>query len=146
MLPAAAVVTIVVAAVTARAGVDAWAAGRSRCPAARAGEQRMALLVDGISTRPVGTPLDVAYDVCGLPPGRGFRTRLSLVGRGSVATVRTGTASLLVDEFATGPAMRRRRTLDVRGLPPGPYTLFLMVLDEDGRRRDEEVDFTLTPR
>ena len=112
--------------------------GPSLCPAA-SDSAGFLLLLDPVPSRPAGSDLEVFYDVCGLASGTTYSSRLrlsrqdeglkKLFGGGSKPVIAT------FQERAEGPATRRRRTIGLEVVRPGPYTLELMVTDNRGRAR-----------
>ena len=129
---------------------------RSRCPAiagtqdinpdgvvGRPAAPRMSLLVDGIRSEQRGD-LEVYYDVCGLDKGTDFSTRISVVKNESGFRRLIGGVSPVAesfDESASGPAMRRHRTLSLDEMPAGTYTLFVSVTDPAGKRQTKDIEF-----
>jgi hypothetical protein len=95
------------------------------------------------AARPIrqGSGADVYYDVCGLPKGTGFTTRVT------IARTESGLARLLrrteesvsgkYDDTAPGAAARRHVTLDMDGMSGGSYWVNVLVTDDKGRRREE---------
>lgn len=108
---------------------------RSRCEAARTG---FTVMVDGAPAS-VQRDLDVYYDVCGLTPGTAFTTRVVLTRQGVVRRRSPGGAprssSVTYQETASGPAIRRHRSLTLRALPAGTYSVSVVVEDDRRRRR-----------
>ena len=137
---------------------------RSRCPQANASTATMALedsahhgrpggfslLVDALGTRRAGSDLDIYYDVCGLEEGAAFTTRVSVVKNESGLRRLFGSSvdpiAVSYDETARGPAIRRHRALSFEAMPPGSYTVDIVVTDGSGRRREKDLEFQVFTR
>ena len=50
------------------------------------------------------------------------------------------------DETADKPAIRRHRTLDFSEMPPGTYSLAVVVTDAKGRKREADTEFEVVAR
>lgn len=96
------------------------------------------VLVDEVGTTDGET--EVYYDVCGLSEGTSYTTRISVTKHESGLKRLLGRSvepvTLTFDEKAGGPAVRRHRTLDMRGMPVGSYRVSVSVTDDKGRRRE----------
>jgi serine/threonine-protein kinase len=129
---------------------------RSRCPLpnARAGgdtassrgaPKPFTLLVDAVGTNRQGANLQVYYDVCGLEADAAFTTHVSVTRSSSAIKRLLGVGvepiALSFDEQASGPAVRRHRTLSFADKPAGSYLLGVVVVDGKGRRRERLVEF-----
>ncbi|HEU4643435.1 MAG TPA: serine/threonine-protein kinase [Gemmatimonadaceae bacterium] len=131
-------------------------AHRSRCPrVAVAGDSAapssaFSVLVDAVGARESGDDLDVYYDVCGLERGTGFRTRVAVVKNESGLRRLLGHSvdpvTARFDESADGVATRLHHTLELGDVPPGSYSLSVVVTDERGRRRERGVEFVVRER
>ena len=137
---------------------------RSRCPelnastaatplgdAAHPGRPRgFSILADAVGTQPGGSDLDIYYDVCGLEEGTAFSTRVSVVKNESGLRRLFGSSVepivVSYDETARGPATRRHRTLSFEAMPPGSYTMDIVVIDGSGRRREKDLEFQVIAR
>lgn len=113
---------------------------RSRCPAAAA-PHAFTLMVDDAGAIRQGGDAEVYYDVCGLEKGTAFTTRVTITRDESGLSRLLGRSSVPVtakyEESAGGPATRRHRSLDMDGMPGGPYWVNVVVTDDKGRRREE---------
>ena len=129
---------------------------RTRCPrvAATGGAgsaarpKSFSVLLDAVSSQSTGDNLDVYYDVCGLESGTTFTTSLRVHQNGSGLRRLFGRApgpvTASYDEEASGPAVRRHRTLDFDEMPAGSYTVDLTVTDANGRVREKATEFQVT--
>ena len=125
---------------------------RSRCPrvpvasvadsnGAAPKTRAFALMVDDAGAIRSGSDAEVYYDVCGLEKGATFTTRVTiaksesgldrLFGRGPAPVTQR------YDESASGPSVRRHRSLDIDGMSAGAYWVSVTVTDEKGRHREE---------
>ncbi|MEO7714322.1 MAG: serine/threonine-protein kinase [Gemmatimonadaceae bacterium] len=131
---------------------------RSRCPtsparpsgvgdsaASIASARTFDVRVDAPRSRVVGRDMDVYYDVCGLDAGS-VRTRL-VVTKQESGLKRLFNAvdpvAVSFDDDVSGPRTRRRRSIAMDAMPPGAYTVDLVVRDDRGRRRAASADFHL---
>jgi hypothetical protein len=120
----------------------------SRCEAAleQTGKQdgrAVALLVDPPGTMPLTSTLDLYYDLCGFEAGTSLKTRLVMApsdGRRAAAGS-PERQSQAFEETADGQAMRRHRSMDLRSVDPGWYSLTVVVTDDNGRRRERQIEF-----
>ena len=133
---------------------------RSRCPSVGGAEASMAnrhagdsavvptekarpftLMLDDAGSIRQGGGAEVYYDVCGLPKGAGFTTRVTIAqtesGLSRLFGRSAGTVTGKYEETARGPATRRHVTLDMDGMPGGSYWVNVVVTDDKGRRREE---------
>jgi hypothetical protein len=125
---------------------------RSRCPvaAATAGADSngaapkargFTLMVDDAGAIRSGGDAEIYYDVCGLEKGASFTTRVTIAKSESGLDRLLGRAPAPVtqryEESASGPAVRRHRSLDMDGMPGGSYWVNVTVTDEKGRHREE---------
>jgi hypothetical protein len=133
---------------------------RSRCPVAAeqaggdsagatAKVRGFTVLVDGVGTRRQGSDIDVYYDVCGMPSGS-FKTRIAVVKQSSgLQRLLGGSVAPVVESYeetASTPAIRRHRTLSLGDMPPGTYSLAVVVTDAKGRRREAGTEFDVSAR
>ena len=120
----------------------AWAArestGGSLCPAA-SDSSGFVVLLDPLPSHAAGSNLPVFFDVCGLAAGTPYSGRLRLARRqDGLKKLFGGGSKPLVTSFqerADGPAIRRSRTVNLKSVQPGAYTLELTVTDNRGRTR-----------
>ncbi len=76
---------------------------------------------------PRGARVELYYEVYGLESGQPYRTVLEIRRH-------RPHLHLEFDERAAGPVTRVRRTLDLHGLEPGRYRIWLEAVDRQGRR------------
>ena len=105
------------------------------------------LRVDDPGARDVGDGLDVYYDVCGMADGAAYVAAITVRKNGwsvkKILGTQVSPVARRFDEVASGPAVRRHRTLDIGAMPAGSYTLAVTITPETGRPRDREVTFEL---
>ena len=104
------------------------------------------ILVDSPGNHDAGDALDVYYDVCGLPSGTAYTTRVSVTKNGLLNRLagRVDPVTATYNESSSSSAVRRHRRLDTRGLPAGDYTLTVVVTDQAGdRSRERKASFTI---
>ena len=126
---------------------------RSRClpinPAALAPsigrDAPVTILLDAPGRSGAGSELDVYYDVCGFAPGTPYSTKISVTQNGLLNRLAGRSAAVreTYNESASSSAVRRHRTLDTGGLPPGEYTLTLVVTDASDRVRERKATFEI---
>jgi len=122
---------------------------QSRCPAGVAmdGRRPFGVLVDSIGGTRRGSELNVRYDVCGLAEGATFKTRLSLIrAENGRKLTSADKVSATFEDTAGGPALRRKRAVDLGALPAGSYRVAIVVIDDRGRRREKEIALQITER
>ena len=116
----------------------------SRCPrvdsATAARRDVMTLLTDTVRSQKPGAKLLVSYDVCGLTKGVPYTATLAVrkLGQSRFRRIVSGTVKPVSANFldvADGPRTRRRRTMDLAGLPPGDYVLDVTVVDGKNRTK-----------
>jgi predicted Ser/Thr protein kinase len=142
-------VTRFIAATHSRCPVSAPASSGDSAGAGTAKPAAFAVLVDPIGQVRQGSDVAVYYDVCGLTGGA-FQTRLTVVRESSgfqrLLGKGTEPIAMTFDETASGPALRRHRSLDLGSRPAGTYTLGIVVTDEKGRRREKYREFEVESR
>jgi serine/threonine protein kinase len=106
------------------------------------------LLVDSVKNQTQGSTLTVNYDVCGLQKGAAYTTDI-VVRRTSQSRLKRivgGTVRPVSGRFvdvASSHRSRRRRTINISGLPPGPYALDVVIVDSKDRRRERNQQFEI---
>ena len=155
-----AVAVVAMSAVAARYAMHIAAMRRSRCPTlvdagtgttpndkTRGRGRVFLILVDAIGTVRAGSDLDVYYDVCGLREGDAFAARVTIAksdfGFRRFFGDPVAPVAVSFDETATGPATRWHRTVNSDEMPPGVYSLSVVVTDRAGRRREKSQQFQL---
>ncbi len=129
----------------------ARAAGSKGPRAGTAAYRRMevpTLLVDSIRDVAQGKNLTAYYDVCGLSAQTPFNALLTLSrldqGRDDRMFGRyVQPRSFPFPDVAANAASRRRRVIDLEGLPAGRYSLHVAVTDRDGRKRELGREFRI---
>ena len=126
--------------------LNASGAGRSHCPPAASSsamkgqkQSRFLLLMDPVSHPAAGSELEIYYDVCGLPSGTQFSGRVRLVPAQTTTKKKSPKPKPLTAAFkgeVDGPATRRSQELELGPTRPGTYTLELLVVDNQGRKRE----------
>lgn len=126
---------------------------RSQCPRPAAtgdssAARTLTLMVDPVPAQDRGDRLDVYYDVCGLDAGTTYHIDVAVTGgqRGLKKLLGGGAQSVKVgyDEVASGPRIRRHRTVDTRDLGPGGYAVTVSYSDGSGRTRTRRQEFRVT--
>jgi len=84
----------------------------------------------------------VKYDVCGLSEGTPFKVKMSMVLDGTRHNADRMTATF--DDSSIGIGTRRQHALAISTLPAGSYHLTVIVTDDKGRRRDNDVSVRIT--
>jgi hypothetical protein len=113
----------------------------SRCPMhpAMDGKQPFAvLLADSIGSTPQGSDVTVRYDVCGLNEGTPIKSRLTVARTDGGRKAAADRMQATFDDSAIGIGTRLHHVVPVSGLPAGSYRLTVVVIDDRGRRRDNE--------
>jgi hypothetical protein len=101
-----------------------------------------------------GEELDLYYEVAGLLRGEQFRTEIALnrASRPDVDALASGrllrdaVLTLRFDEEAGGPMVRTQRTIELKKLRPGDYTLSLIVTDASRRVARRSQSFRVVSR
>ncbi len=101
-----------------------------------------------------GEEMDLYYEVAGLLRGEQFRTEIALnrADRPEVDALASGrllkdaVLTLRFDEEAGGPMVRTQRTIDLRKLRPGDYTLSIIVTDASRRVARRSQSFRVVSR
>ncbi len=114
---------------------------------------------DSVPLNPVrtywsGEDLDLYYEVAGLLRGEQFRTEIALnrADRPDVdalapaRVLRDAVLTLRFDEEAAGPLVRTQRTIELRKLRPGDYTLSIIVTDASRRVARRSQGFRVVSR
>ena len=128
---------------------------RTRCPvgtlaadSAHGGAAKartFSVLMDAVGSQSAGNNLDVYYDVCGLDAGTTYTANVRVEQNSSgfrrLLGRSPGPITATYDEEANGPAVRRHRTLVFGDMPPGSYSLDLVVTDARGRVRAKSTAF-----
>ena len=129
---------------------------RTRCPvvplaavdsthAGAAKARTFSVLMDAVGSQSVGSNLDVYYDVCGLDAGTTYTANVRVEQNSSgfrrLLGRSPGPITASYDEEASGPAVRRHRTLAFGDMPPGSYSVDLVVTDAGGRVRAKSTAF-----
>jgi serine/threonine protein kinase len=101
----------------------------------------MTLMLDTVRAQDLNAKLAFNYDVCGLTKNSPYTAEVEVrkVDESRFRRIVGGSVKPVVMNFldvVDGPRTRRRRTVDLAGLPPGKYSLDLVVID--GKRRREE--------
>ena len=120
------------------------ARNQSRCPTdvAMDGRRPFGVLLDSIGATPQGSEVEVKYDVCGLSEGTPFKVKMSMVRDGTRHNADRMTATF--DDSSIGIGTRRQHALATSTLPAGSYHLTVIVTDDKGRRRDNDVSVRIT--
>lgn len=129
---------------------------RTRCPgaplaavdSAHAGAAKartFSVLMDAVGSQSAGSSLDVYYDVCGLDAGTAYTANVRVEQNSSgfrrLLGRSPGPITASYDEEASSPAVRRHRTLAFGDMPPGSYSVDLVVTDGRGRVRAKSTAF-----
>lgn len=101
-----------------------------------------------------GQDLDLYYEVAGLLRGEQFRTEIAInradrVNADALASgklLKDAVLTLRFDEEAGGPMLRTQRTIDLRKLRPGDYTLSVIVTDASRRVARRSQSFRVVSR
>jgi hypothetical protein len=101
-----------------------------------------------------GETMDVYYEVAGMLRGEQYRTEIAL-NRASPDQVdalapgrllRDAVLTLRFDEESGGPMVRAQRTLELKKLKPGDYTLSVLVTDASRRVARRSQSFRVISR
>jgi hypothetical protein len=111
----------------------------------------MTLMLDTVRNQAPNAKLAFNYDVCGMTKNSPYtgevevrkvdESRFRKIVGGSVKPV---TVNFL--DVVDGPRTRRRRTVDLAGLPPGKYVLDLVVVDGTNHRANRYRQFQILER
>lgn len=136
--------------------LSASGAGRSHCPPAPSSsamkgqkQSRFLLLMDQVPHPAAGSELAIYYDVCGLRSGTPFSGRVRLVPAQTPTKKKSPKPKPLTVAFkdeVDGPATRRHQELKLGPTKPGTYTLELLVVDNQGRKRERFQKVRVTAR
>jgi hypothetical protein len=101
-----------------------------------------------------GETVNLYYEVYGLLVGESYQTEIAL-NRGARTDhdrqdqqklLKDAALTLKFDESANGSPERARRTLELRKLKPGSYTLTLLVTDQSNRTSRRSTTFEVAER
>jgi protein kinase-like protein len=120
----------------------------SRCPpgVAMDGTRPFGVLVDSIGSTPQGADMTVRYDVCGLNDGAPIKTRVTVARTDGGRKAAADRMQATFDDSAIGSGTRLHHVVPVGALPAGSYRLTVLVIDDRGRRRNNESTLHISGR
>lgn len=127
----------------------------SRCAkvdsATAARRDSVTLIVDAVRAQKQGTSLAVNYDVCGLTQGAAYTTDIVVrkLSQSRLKRFVSGTVKPVTGRFvdvASSNRSRRRRLINISGLPAGTYALDVVIVDSKERRRERNRQFEIVEK
>jgi predicted Ser/Thr protein kinase len=111
----------------------------------------MALMLDSLRDQPPNAKLAFNYDVCGLAKNSPYTADVEVrkVNESRLRRIVGGAVKPVAMNFldvVDGPRTRRRRIVDLAGLPPGRYELDVVIVDHKNRREERSRPFRILER
>ena len=121
----------------------------SRCP--HGSPAPFLVKVDAGTVRQ-GRRADLFYDVCGLRASSAYTAHVTITRPGGGRSLgklfgrSTAPVTATYEETASGPSVRRHRTLGTSSMPSGTYHVDVLVTDDRGRHRQDGASLVVRSR